>query len=125
MEDGTRTGSLSDEEDELDTIFNLRFNGNLGEIVGTVLDSGKYPLSGLVNYDDYDNISIGKLRYRLFENGNFDMNWIDTEEKRLISVDKNNIDISLKKNNLKEYYALIEYRDLNNETYYSRLGIIN
>ena len=118
-------GSLSDEEDELDTIFNLRFNGNLGEIVGTVLDSGKYPLSGLVNYDDYDNISIGKLRYRLFENGNFDMNWIDTEEKRLISVDKNNIDISLKKNNLKEYYALIEYRDLNNETYYSRLGIIN
>ncbi len=118
-------GSLSDEEDELDTIFSIRFNGNLGEIVGTILDSGKYPLSGLVNYDDYDNISIGKLRYRLFENGNFDMNWMDSEKKYLVSIDKNNIDISLKKNGFKEYYALVEYHDLKNEVYYSKIGIIN
>ncbi len=118
-------GSLSDSEDELDTIFNLKFNGNLGEIVGTILDSGIYPLSGLVNYDDYDNISVANLRYNLFNNGNFDMDWLESEERYLNTIDKNNIDISLKPNRFKEYYALIEFHDLNNEVYYSKLGIIN
>ena len=118
-------GKLRDDEDELNTIFNLGFDGNLGEIVGTILDSGIYPLSGLVEYDDYDVLSIGQLRYDLFENSNFNMNWKDTEQIVYFDIDKNNIDISLKSNKLPEYYALIEFHDIDNDIHYSKLGIIN
>lgn len=118
-------GKLSDDVDELNTIFNLRFDGNLGEIVGTILDSGIYPLSGLVEYDDYNKIAVAKLNYKIFDDGYFDKDWRSTEEKEFVNIDKNNIEISLGNNNLDEYYALIEFHDVNNEVYYSKIGIFN
>ena len=75
----------------------------------------------IVNQEDYNNISFYKESYDLYENGEFNEYFMNTLERENISFDKNNLYINIVDNELETYYVLIEYYDINNDKYYSRV----
>ena len=118
-------GELSDFTEFMDVIFDVEVSGYDAEIIGTLLDSGNYPLSGLVEYDEYELMKLAKLRYDLLDGETIREDWKETEQRKLISVDKDNLETKIVKNTLPTYYVLIELYDENNDIYYSHLEKIN
>ena len=114
-------GELSDFEDEIDVIFNVEIKDSEAEIIGTMLDSKNYPISGLIDYDEYEVMKLAKLKYDILDDGTIREDWKETEQRGLIEVNKEDLDAKMVNNSLESYYVLIELYDENNDIYYSNL----
>ena len=113
-------GTLSDDKDIVDSIFILGITDDSISINEVNLDSKKNPVSGLIEFDDYNKLSLGKLKYDIREDNLQDEEWKETEERELVELDKNALNMTLESPN-KEYYVLIEVYDIYNEVFYSSL----
>ena len=116
-------GNIANSTDSLDTIFNIKFNDNNGVIEDTILDSGNYPLSSIVDIYDYNILSLSRIKYDLFEDNMLKENWKENYIKENIEYQNyiNNIEIKKDKKSLKDLYIMIEMYDVNNDTYYSSI----
>lgn len=112
-------GKLYDKDDTLDVKYSIE-NNKVNEVI---LDSNNYISSGIVEYDDYKDLSFAKLSYTLFENGTINEDWKTTKEKAEYRVTKDNLKINLD-NNVGDYFVLVEMYDIYNDTYYSNLEYI-
>ena len=114
-------GELSDFEDEVEVIFNIEIKDSEAEIIGTMLDSKNYPISGLIDYDEYEVMKLAKLKYDILDDGIIREDWKETEQRGLTEVNKERLDAKVISNPFESYYVLIELYDENNDIYYSNL----
>ena len=114
-------GTLSNNVDVLEVVNFIDSKDNIN-IVETVLDSGIYPNSGLIEYDDYNKISFYILKYKIDDILGED--WKEMVEKENIEFDKNNYNMVLDNNNESNYYVMVELFDEHHDSYYSRISEI-
>ena len=112
-------GKLYDKDESMDVKYSIDSN----KVSEVILNSNNYISSGIVEYDDYNDISFSKIKYTLFENGIINEDWKSTAEKEEIKISKNELKINTE-NNTGDYFVLIEMYDIYNDTYYSNLEYI-
>jgi hypothetical protein len=117
-------GTVGNKKSTNEVINYLNKEDNKWVISETLFKSNDLVSPSIVDQDDYDNISFYKETYDLYENGSFNEYFNNTLEREIISFDKNNLYINIIDNNLETYYVLIEYFDINNDKYYSRIAEI-
>ena len=118
-------GNLSNNDDDLNVIFNLHFSEESAIIADTILDSGDNPLSSIIDVNDYNKISLSKIKYTLLNDENIKNDWKEDNTRENIEYsDINNIDIRIEKVPLKDLYVMIEMYDIDNDTYYTNLNRI-
>lgn len=105
-----------------DVIVKHNINNRISSIREVFLDSGDKPVGGLFDYND-EKINYYLNSYKILDNDKIDENWKESLEKINVNNEKNTL--ALKDDDLHNYYALIEMRDINNDIFYSSLDIIN
>lgn len=117
-------GSLNDNSESIDIINYLETIESRTTINQTILDSGIYPSSSLIDIYDYNDMSIYNLKYNLLDENLLIEDWKDTVEKESIEFDINNSEILLIDNNESNYYVMVELLDIYSDSYYSVLSEI-
>lgn len=113
-------GRIINDDGESNSIFYINNN----EITKTLLNSSVIS-NGLIEYTDYDDIEFSKIKYNLFEDGEFNEYFKENEIIENFEVEKDNLNISLEENKENEYYVLIEMYDIYNDSFFSKLERIN
>lgn len=115
-EDSFVYGTITSDE-SMDIIGTLDEKANIVEMF---LDSGEYPITGLIE-DEFQNISLNKLTYNVLENEDIKEDFEESVQKESIELDKDNLNLKFVDNDLKEYYVLLEVHDIYDDVLYSSL----
>ena len=121
LDDSIVYGNLSNNEEDLNVLFTIHFDENLGKIVETILDSGSNPLSSIIELDDYNKITLSKIKYNYFDQESISEEWKNNYKRENIEYSKDKLDIRLEKDTLRDCYIMIEMVDLDNDSYYSKM----
>lgn len=117
-------GTLSNKKATNEVINYLSIVDNKWVITETLYKSEDLVSPGIADIEYFDNISFYRETYDLYENGSFNEYFNNTLERETISFDKNDLYMNVIDNELETYYVLIEYYDINNDKYYSKVAEI-